>query len=109
MKSDITYKKKGSVEYEIDGSMFMTLAKIDSVYSDEVLAQLDIHEPWLPCDNSRIQMVAGVVLHEEPFFFEIAYLKPENGLTVFLSVQGITCDDYLDYINLNKSLPQAKA
>jgi hypothetical protein len=108
MKSEITYKKRGWVEYEIDGLMFMALAKIEDVYSEEVLAQLDVYEPWLPLKNSEIQMVGGVVIHEKPFFFEIAYLKPETGLTVFLSVKGISCDEYLDYINLNKSLPQAK-
>ena len=56
-----------------------------------------------------VQVLSGVVIHEEPLFFEIAYVKPSNALTLFLTVKEISCDQYLDYINLKKSLPQAKA
>ena len=108
MNSKIKRKQDEWLEYEIDGSMFMSLAKMKRIYSDEILLQLDKYEPGLPIHDNEVQMLSGVVIHESPLFFEIAYVKPSHALTLFLSVKVISCDRYLDYINLEKSLPQMK-
>ena len=109
MNSKIQRNQKEQSAYEIDGAMFMSLAKMKRTYSDEILFQLDKYEEGLPFDDHVVQVLSGVVIHEEPLFFEIAYVKPSNALTLFLTVKEISCDQYLDYINLKKSLPQAKA
>lgn len=109
MNSKIQRKLQEDITYEIDGSMFMSLAKMNRNYSDEILFQLDKYEHSLPIDDNIVQVLSGVVIHEEPLFFEIAYVKPSHALTLFLTVKEISCDQYLDYINLKKSLPQAKA
>ena len=109
MNSKIQRKLQEDITYEIDGAMFMSLAKMKRNYSDEILFQLDKYEEGLPFDDHMVQVLSGVVIHEEPLFFEIAYVKPSNALTLFLTVKEISCDQYLDYINLKKSLPQAKA
>ena len=109
MNSKIKRNQQEETAYEIDGSMFMSLAKMKRTYSDEILFQLDRYESGLPSKDNEIQILSGVVIHEKPLFFEITYVKPTYALTLFLSVKKISCDDYLDYINLKKSLPQAKA
>ena len=109
MNSKIQRKLKDDYSYEIDGTMFMSLAKMNRTYSDEILFQLDKYEHSLPVDDHIVQVLSGVVIHEEPLFFEISYVKPSDALTLFLTVKEISCDEYLDYINLKKSLPQAKA
>ena len=109
MNSKIKRRQEEDVEYEIDGAMFMSLAKMDRKYSDAILFQLDNHENGLPVRDFHIQVLSGVVIHEEPLFFEIAYVKPSNSLTLFLNVREITCDEYLDYIISKKSLPQTQA
>ena len=109
MNSKIQRKLQEDITYEIDGSMFMSLAKMNRAYSDEILFQLDKYEYSLPFDDHMVQVLSGVVIHEEPLFFEISYVKPSHALTLFLTVKEISCDQYLDYINLKKSLPQAKA
>ncbi|MDB2408189.1 hypothetical protein OAE89_01195 [Crocinitomicaceae bacterium] len=109
MNSKIQRKLQEDITYEIDGAMFMSLAKMNRTYSDEILFQLDKYEYSLPFDDHMVQVLSGVVIHEEPLYFEIAYVKPSNALTLFLTVKEISCDQYLDYINLKKSLPQAKA
>lgn len=109
MNSKIQRKLQDDNSYEIDGTMFMSLAKMNRTYSDEILFQLDKYEHSLPVDDHLVQVLSGVVIHEEPLFFEISYVKPSDALTLFLTVREISCDEYLDYINLKKSLPQAKA
>ena len=109
MNSKIQRKLQDDYSYEIDGTMFMSLAKMNRTYSDEILFQLDKYEHSLPVDDHLVQVLSGVVIHEEPLFFEISYVKPSDALTLFLTVKEISCDEYLDYINLKKSLPQAKA
>ena len=109
MNSKIQRKLQDNYSYEIDGTMFKSLAKMNRTYSDEILHQLDKYEHSLPVDDHIVQVLSGVVIHEEPLFFEISYVKPSDALTLFLTVKEISCDEYLDYINLKKSLPQAKA
>ena len=52
--------------------------------------------------------MGGVVKHDVPYFFEVEYLKEEEGVTTFLSVREIDCDRYLDYINSNKILTRCE-
>ena len=58
----------------------------------------------LPEENHWSQTVGFVFKGENPFFFEIEYIKEVNQPAVFLNLFEISCDDYLDYINLNKYL-----
>ena len=44
-----------------------------------------------------------VIKGETPYFYEIEYLKPrEDGYIIFLDIEEITCDEYLDYINIKQ-------
>ncbi|QDP61306.1 MAG: hypothetical protein Unbinned1524contig1000_63 [Prokaryotic dsDNA virus sp.] len=51
------------------------------------------------------QQIAGVVKQKHPFFFEIEYIKEgKHHPILFIDINEIDCDTYLDYINQNKSL-----
>ena len=51
------------------------------------------------------QMIGGVSHGEKPYFFQIEYLKTkEKGAIFFLDIEEISCDEYLDYINLKQTL-----
>ena len=69
MNSKIQRKLQDDYSYEIDGTMFMSLAKMNRTYSDEILFQLDKYEHSLPVDDHLVQVLSGVVIHEEPLFF----------------------------------------
>ena len=89
--------------------------KFDDFFIDELL-ELPYHiglkmmaiigkkNKSLPELNNWPQRIGGVIKGEMPYFFEIQYLKEVNQPAIFLDLREITCDDYLDYINLNKYL-----
>ena len=71
---------------------------------EEVVRQLINHEENLVSLNGLTQMVGGVVKGDDPFFFEIEYLKQEGEKAVYLDIIPIELDDYLDLITNQKTL-----
>ena len=59
MNSKIQRNQKEQSAYEIDGAMFMSLAKMKRTYSDEILFQLDKYEEGLPFDDHVVQVLSG--------------------------------------------------
>ncbi len=108
MDSIRKYIEAEEIYYDIDGDVILELANLDYEYSEEIILQLDYFEPCLEKQNHFSQKVGGVVKHDSPYFFEIEYIKEEEGLTTFLSIKEIDCDDYLDYINSNQILIKCK-
>ena len=49
-------------------------------------------------------MVAGVVPLKEALFFKVEYLNSKTMHPLFYKFKVISSDDYLDYLNLNKTL-----
>ena len=70
----------------------------------QVMAQLEKNSPLLPTRLAWSQFVGAVVRGENPFFFEIEYVKEKNKHPIYLDINEISCDEYLDYINQNKKL-----
>lgn len=104
MDSIRKYIEAEEIYYDIDGDVILELANLDYEYSEEIILQLDYFEPCLQKQNHFSQRVGGVVKHKVPYFFEIEYLKEDEGNTTFLSISEIGCDEYLDYINSNQTL-----
>jgi len=50
------------------------------------------------------QMIGGVVKGDKPFFFEIEYVKDPFTPIIILDIEEISLDDYLDYIDEEKTL-----
>ena len=71
---------------------------------EEVVRQLINHEEDLVSLNGLTQMVGGVVKGDDPFFFEIEYLKQEGERAIYLDIIPIELDDYLDLITNQKTL-----
>ena len=70
--------------------------------SVNLMAQLERNLKTLP-SNQWSQLRGGVIKGEDPYFYEIEYLKPrEDGYIIFLDIEEITCDEYLDYINIKQ-------
>ena len=104
MDSIRKYIEAEQIYYDIDADVILQLANLDYEYSEEIILQIDYFEPCLKKQNHFSQWVGGVVKHDSPLFFEVEYLKEQEGVTTFLSVNEINCDEYLDYINSNKIL-----
>jgi|TARA_R110000765_G_scaffold133349_2_gene232090 hypothetical protein len=71
---------------------------------EDVIVQLINHEPYLMSEDGYTQEVGGVVKGAVPFFFEIEYLKQEGERAVYLNINPINLDDYLDLIIKKQTL-----
>ena len=109
MDSIRKYIQAEQIYYDIDADVILELANLDYEYSEEIILQIDYFEPCLEKQNHFSQWVGGVVKHDLPYFFEVEYLKEDEGTTTFLSVNEIECDRYLDYINSNKILTRCES
>ena len=58
----------------------------------------------LPVQEGWTQKVAGVIRSKEPFYFTIEYIHQPGEYPVFLSMDSIEVDEFLDYMNLNQTL-----
>ena len=50
------------------------------------------------------QKIAGVLKYKVPFFFEIEYVNQPDEFPIFIDINSINVDKYLDYINSNQIL-----
>lgn len=82
------------------------LSTYSSFIMMDILNQLFDNEKLLPETNGYSQFISGVVKQEEPFYFEIEYLKQQDERPTYLDLVEIGLDDYLDAINNNKTLKE---
>ena len=54
--------------------------------------------------SKRFGLLAGVVELKSPLFFSVEYLNSKTMHPLFYKFNIINSDDYLDYINLNKTI-----
>tara|TARA_B100000073_G_scaffold234806_1_gene196315 strand:- start:422 stop:739 length:318 start_codon:yes stop_codon:yes gene_type:complete len=86
------------------------LEKLPPLYSASIIMQLDqlateIHmEQKETKTTKRFGLLAGVVSLKDPLFFSVEYLNSKERYPLFFRFNIITSDDYLDYLNLNKTI-----
>ena len=96
--------------YEMEETFLEELENLPSLYSAGIIMQLDRLAEEMYQDNrmsmpsKRFGLVAGVVELESPLFFSVEYLNTKTMHPLFFKFNIINSDDYLDYINLNKTI-----
>lgn len=70
----------------------------------KIMSLIGKHTDSLPELDNWSQIVAVAVKGTNPYFYEIEYLKEVGQPAIYLHLMEISCDDYLDYINLNQYL-----
>tara|TARA_R100000231_G_C5294275_1_gene155575 strand:- start:114 stop:434 length:321 start_codon:yes stop_codon:yes gene_type:complete len=89
------------------------LEQLPPLYSAGIIMQLDkfatemYEESKATTKARRFGMVAGVVALSDPLFFSVEYLNSKSMFPLFYKFNIISSDDYLDYLNLNKSITYA--
>lgn len=101
---DLKQKYLEVLNYDVDEWFLSRLGSLDVSRSRDILKQITNAEPDLPIKNGWSQIIAGVTVVKEPYFFEIEYLKQEDDFTLFLDLNEIDSDTFLDYYNLNQTL-----
>ena len=91
--------------YEVDDWFIQKLRKAPRQIGIHIANLIDKNFASLPTAVGWTQNVGGVcITTEEPFYFELEYLKQPDEPPIFLDIKEIDVDAYLDYILENKTL-----
>ena len=96
--------------YEMEETFLEDLESLPSIYSAGIIMQLDrlaeemYQENRMSVPTKRFVLVAEVVELKSPLFFSVEYLNSKTMHPLFFKFNIINSDDYLDYINLNKTI-----
>ena len=96
--------------YEMEEKFLEELESLPPLYSAGIIMQLDKlatemqEEKKYADEPKRFGMIAGVVAMQEPLFFSVEYLNSRSMFPLFYKFNIITSDEYLDYLNLNKTI-----
>lgn len=96
--------------FEMEEKFLEEIETLPPLYGAGIIMQLDklateIHEEKKYAEEpKRFGMVAGVVALENPLFFSVQYINSRSMFPLFYKFNVITSDEYLDYINLNKTI-----
>jgi hypothetical protein len=85
-------------DYEFDYWFMEQLNSMSEFISSNIMTQIYDNYLELNIQNSWSQIVGGVVKGKYPYFFEIEFFNEEDGVPIFLEIQEIDLDTYLDYI-----------
>ena len=99
--------------YEMEETFLEELEQLPPLYSAGIIMQLDkfatemYEETKVTAKPRRFGMIAGVVALADPLFFSVEYLNSKSMFPLFYKFNIISSDDYLDYLNLNKTINYA--
>jgi|TARA_Y100000289_G_scaffold55415_1_gene58397 hypothetical protein len=99
--------------YEMEETFLEELEQLPPLYSAGIIMQLDKfasemqEETRVTNKPRRFGMIAGVVALADPLFFSVEYLNSKSMFPLFYKFNIISSDDYLDYLNLNKTITYA--
>ena len=90
--------------YDFDVDFLESLRAFDKQISVRVVMALEDNAYLLPKEDGWIQEAGGVLKGEYPFFFVIRFLHEYGSTPLFLEIEEIYPDDYLDFILEEKIL-----
>lgn len=96
--------------YEMEENFLEELETLPPLYSAGIIMQLDklateMYEENLHTKKpKRFGLVAGVVPLGDALFFSVEYLNSKSMFPLFYKFNIISSDEYLDYLNLNKTI-----
>ena len=108
---DLPQRSSGDEHYyEMEENFLEELDTLPPLYSAAIIMQLDklasemYEENKKSMPNKKFGLVAGVVPLSEALFFSVEYLNSKSMFPLFYKFNIISSDDYLDYLNLNKTI-----
>ena len=94
VKSIVTTQE--NYDYGIDSSLISVLIKLRDKIGKEVIDLIDSNFDLLPKKSANIQVVAGQVQRNTPYYFALAYLNEPDSYASFMSIEEISQDEYFD-------------
>ena len=90
--------------YDFDVDFLESLRAFDKQTSVRVVMILEDNADSLPKEDGWIQEAGCVLKGPYPFFFMIRFLHEYGSTPLFLEIEEIYCDEYLDFILEDKIL-----
>jgi|TARA_R110002020_G_scaffold7599_2_gene31805 hypothetical protein len=99
--------------YDFDEWFISELATCPYYVVNDIVSHLEKYTVHLPELDGWSQTICGVVKASpyteldkpfRPFFYKLEFLKQTNEIPLYLGVEEISCDDYLDCINKNQTI-----
>jgi|TARA_R110000787_G_scaffold200245_1_gene311268 hypothetical protein len=90
--------------YDFDVDFLESLRAFDKQTSVRIVMVLEDNADLLPQENGWIQEAGGVLKGTHPFFFVIRFLYEHGSTPLFLEIEEIYADEYLDFILEEKIL-----
>tara|TARA_B100001250_G_scaffold413970_1_gene450018 strand:- start:1076 stop:1372 length:297 start_codon:yes stop_codon:yes gene_type:complete len=94
----------------MEESFLEEIETLPPLYSAALIMQLDMLATKIYKENKakqntkRFGLLAGVIPLEDALFFSVEYLNAKSKHPLFYKFKIIEADDYLDYLNLNKTI-----
>jgi len=92
--------------FEIDEWFYDRLQHFEFTIAVVIVAQIVDISDSLPKLNGFSQTISGMIDSKTPIYFRVDYLHQEEEIPVFVDVEEIDCDGYLDDILENKTIKQ---
>ena len=89
---------------EYDAGFFERLRTFNKQAVINIVNILENNAEYLPREDGWIQEAGGVLRGKSPLFFVVRFLHQTEETPLFLELEEITCDEYLDFILEEKSL-----
>jgi len=96
--------------YELEEKFLEVLEELPVKHSASIIVQLDravvkmINKNKTQHTQTEFGTIVGVVNDNSPLYFSVNYLNYKNSYPLFYKLNIIDCDQYLDYINLRKTI-----
>lgn len=104
MESQKFIRAYDSQHFEIDDWFVQSIGNIADYQREGVLKDILSSIEYLPEKDGWSQMVGGVIRGKNPLFYLVEYLKEKSDPVLFLDVEEITSDEYLDLILENNTI-----
>tara|TARA_R110000787_G_scaffold29793_1_gene80585 strand:- start:819 stop:1202 length:384 start_codon:yes stop_codon:yes gene_type:complete len=84
--------------YELEELVLQQLEDMPSEYSIPIAIMLEDNVNTLPIIDEYTQILGGVLKLDVPFFFEIEFIHETNDYPIFIKINEINSDKFLDYM-----------
>ena len=90
--------------FDYDETFLVSLRQLPKQLLINIVRTLEDNAAYLPKKDGWVQEVAGVIKGDDPYFFKVEYLHQEHETPLFLELEEVATDEYLDYILEDKIL-----
>ena len=84
--------------YELEETLLQQLEEMPSIHSIPIAMLLEQNVNSLPMMDDYTQILGGVLKLKIPFFFEVEFIHETNEFPIFIEINEIDSDAYLDYM-----------